>query len=527
MASAISVIMPGRRAASSRTAPWQEDPAAVDEDRRAEERRDQVGAGQGRRPVAEPVLQHRLPDQRRDGQDQSISTQKRHVAEHLDAVAGVLVVAGGSSRGDPPAPTERRRIGLRIEGMTCASCVGRVERTLARVPGVRRASVNLATERADLEVEGAPDLGRLTGAVEAAGYAVATERTELAVEGMTCASCTGRVERALKRLPGVFEASVNLATERAQVRHLAGAVTAADLVAAIAAAGYAARPATAETGDREAERREAERRELTRAVWIAGALTLPVFVLEMGSHLIPALHHWIMATIGMQANWIIQFVLTSLVLFGPGLRFYRAGIPALAKGAPDMNSLVALGTGAAWSYSTVATFAPGLLPPGTVNVYFEAAAVIATLILVGRLLEARAKGRTSEAIRRLVGLQPKTARVQKGGETVEVPLAEVVAGDVLVVRPGDRIPVDGTVLDGSSFVDESMITGEPVPVAKGEGAEVVGGTVNRTGAFTFRASRSAPTPCSPRSSAWSRRRRGRSCRSRRSSTGSRWSSSRS
>jgi P-type Cu+ transporter len=384
---------------------------------------------------------------------------------------------------------ERRRIGLRIEGMTCASCVGRVERALKRLRGVDRASVNLATERADLEIVGPPDLGALVGAVEAAGYAVAAERTELAVEGMTCASCTGRVERALKRLPGVTEAAVNLATERAQVRHLAGAVTAADLVAAISAAGYTARPATPETGDREAERREAERRELTRAVWIAGALTLPVFVLEMGSHLIPALHHWIMATIGMQANWILQFVLTTLVLFGPGLRFFRAGIPALAKGAPDMNSLVALGTGAAWSYSTVATFAPGLLPPGTVNVYFEAAAVIATLILVGRLLEARAKGRTSEAIRRLVGLQPKTARVQKGGETVEVPLAEVVAGDVLVVRPGDRIPVDGTVLDGSSFVDESMITGEPVPVAKGEGAEVVGGTVNRTGAFTFRASR--------------------------------------
>jgi P-type Cu+ transporter len=386
-------------------------------------------------------------------------------------------------------PSERRRIGLRIEGMTCASCVGRVERALARVPGVTRASVNLATERADLEIEGAPDPAALVGAVEAAGYAVATERTELAIEGMTCASCTGRVERALKRLPGVAEASVNLATERAQVRHLAGAVTVADLVAAIAAAGYSARPATAGTGDREAERREAERRELTRAVWIAGALTLPVFVLEMGSHLVPALHHWIMATIGMQANWVIQFVLTSLVLFGPGLRFYRAGLPALAKGAPDMNSLVALGTGAAWTYSTVATFAPGLLPPGTVNVYFEAAAVIATLILVGRLLEARARGRTSEAIRRLVGLQPKTARVLRDGQTVEVPLAEVVAGDVLVVRPGDRIPVDGTVLDGSSFVDESMITGEPVPVAKGKGAEVVGGTVNKTGAFTFRASR--------------------------------------
>jgi Cu+-exporting ATPase len=379
---------------------------------------------------------------------------------------------------------------IRIEGMTCASCVGRVERALARVPGVVAAGVNLATERADLDIEGAPDVAALVSAVEAAGYGITTERAELAIEGMTCAACAGRIERALARLPGVIEASVNLASERAQIRHVSGAVAPRDLVAAIEDAGYRARPVSAATGDREAGRREAERRELTRSVWIAGALTLPVFVLEMGSHLIPALHHWIMDTTGMQTNWTIQFVLTSLVLFGPGLRFYRAGLPALLRGAPDMNSLVALGTGAAWIYSTVATFAPGLLPPGTVNVYFEAAAVIATLILVGRLLEARARGRTSDAIRRLVGLQPKTTRVLlDGGGTVERPLADIVRGDILVVRPGERVPVDGIVLDGSSFVDESMITGEPVPVAKGSGAEVVGGSINRTGTFTFRASR--------------------------------------
>jgi P-type Cu+ transporter len=382
------------------------------------------------------------------------------------------------------------QLALPVEGMNCASCVGRVERALARVPGVAEANVNLATGQAHLTFTDAPDTAAVVAALDEAGYPARAHTTTLAIDGMSCASCVARVERALAALPGVIEASVNFAAETARVRHVDGAPSQADLVAAVARAGYTARPTAgaAPPEDREA-RRAAELAGLRRAVMIAAALTLPVFVLEMGTHLIPAFHHWVMDTIGMQTSWLIQFALTTLVLFGPGLRFFRAGIPALVRGAPDMNSLVALGTGAAWSYSTVATFAPGLLPPGTVNVYFEAAAVIATLILVGRLLEARAKGRTSEAIRRLMGLQAKTARIERDGETIEVPLEAVGAGDVVVVRPGERIPVDGTVLDGSSFVDESMISGEPVPVAKGEGAEVVGGTVNRTGSFTFRATR--------------------------------------
>ncbi len=207
----------------------------------------------------------------------------------------------------------------------------------------------------------------------------------------------------------------------------------------------------------------------------------------MGTHVIPGLHHFIGATIGMGTSWMIQFVLTTLVLAFPGLRFYRKGIPALLRGAPDMNSLVAVGTLAAYGYSLVATFAPALLPAGTVNVYFEAAAVIVTLILLGRVLEARAKGRTSDAIRRLVGLQAKTARVRRGGFVGEIDVAEVVPGDIVEVRPGERVPVDGEVIDGESWIDESMMTGEPLPVAKAAGATVTGGTVNQTGAFTFRA----------------------------------------
>ena len=198
-------------------------------------------------------------------------------------------------------------------------------------------------------------------------------------------------------------------------------------------------------------------------------------------------HMAVMNSIGMQNSWYIQFALTTVVLLGPGLRFYRKGFPALARLAPDMNSLVAVGTLAAFGYSLVATFAPGILPPGTQNVYFEAAAVIVTLILLGRLLEARAKGRTSEAIKRLVGLQTKTARVLRNGGLVEVPVAEVRPGDVVEVRPGERVPVDGEVTTGASWIDESMISGEPVPVEKAPGSTVTGGTVNQTGAFSFRA----------------------------------------
>lgn len=288
-------------------------------------------------------------------------------------------------------------------------------------------------------------------------------------------------------IPGVREVSVNLATERAHIR---GSADSDALVAAVAKAGYTARPIDmgAAAGDDAAqERKDAERTQLKRDLTLAAILTLPVFALEMGSHLIPGMEALIVRTIGMQWNWYIQFALTTLVLAMPGLRFYRLGIPAVFRLTPDMNSLVAVGTLAAYLYSLVATFVPSLLPPNTVNVYYEAAAVIVTLILLGRFLEARAKGRTSEAIQRLVGLQPKTARVRRDGAEREIPIAEVIAGDIILVRPGERIPVDGEVISGQSYVDESMITGEPVPVLKTVDAGLVGGTVNQKGALTFRA----------------------------------------
>lgn len=325
------------------------------------------------------------------------------------------------------------RLSLAVEGMTCASCMGRVERAFRAVPGVTDAAVNLATERAVVTTAGTDRAG-LVAAIEGAGYSVPAETVDLAIDGMTCASCVARVERALRAVPGVETAKVNLATERATVT---GTADAALLRRAIEDAGYEARPLlrAAASDPAAAERKATGEAALKRDLILAAVLSLPVFMLEMGAHLFAPVHDLIMATIGMQASWYLQFVLATAVIVGPGRRFYLKGFPALFRGAPDMNSLVAVGTAAAYGYSLVATFAPGMLPPGTINVYDEAAAVIVTLILLGRFLEARAKGRTSEAIRHLVGLQPKTARVRRFGATLELPVAEVTAGDIVEVRP--------------------------------------------------------------------------------------------
>lgn len=385
-------------------------------------------------------------------------------------------------------PATAAVLSLPVHGMSCASCVGRVEKAVRQVPGVAEVSVNLATEHIHIQPAGPLDTAAVVQAIEKAGYEVPSQTVELAVEGMTCASCVGRVERALQKVPGVTAAQVNLATERATVQ---GSATLEALLAALNKAGYPGQPIDTQAARAQAEaqaaHKEAEYAALQRDFTLATVLALPVFVLEMGSHLVPGMHHWVAGTIGLQNSWYLQCVLTALVLLIPGRRFYTKGLPALLRGGPDMNSLVAVGTLAAFSYSVVATFLPGLLPAGTVNVYFEAAAVIVALILLGRMLEARAKGRTSQAIQRLIGLQPQTARVQRDGQWVELPAADVQTGDLIQVRPGERVPVDGTVLDGQSYVDESMITGEPVPVAKTIDDRVVGGTVNQTGAFTLRA----------------------------------------
>ncbi len=377
-------------------------------------------------------------------------------------------------------------VSLQVEGMTCASCVGRVEAALKKVDGVQSASVNLATERADITLAKPVDRQVLIQTIEQTGYDVPASKVELSIEGMTCASCVSRVEKALNAVNGVSTANVNLATERATVT---GTASIESLIAAIDKAGYDAKEIQASIPDQseQLEKKDQERAELKRDLIIATVLALPVFILEMGSHLIPGVHHLIEQTIGMQNSWYLQFVLTSLVLFIPGRRFYSKGLPALVRLAPDMNSLVAVGTLAAYLFSLVATFAPKFLPAGTVNVYYEAAAVIVALILLGRFLEAKAKGRTSEAIQRLVSLQAKVAHVSRDNQLVDIPIDQVLAGDFVIVKPGERIPVDGEVIEGQSFVDESMITGEPIPVEKNIGSQVVGGTINQNGTLSFKA----------------------------------------
>lgn len=375
---------------------------------------------------------------------------------------------------------------LPVEGMSCASCVGRVEAELRKVEGVEQVSVNLITKHAAIRSATPLDRQSLISAVEQAGYSVPARSTELGIDGMTCASCVGRVERAITAVPGVTGVTVNLATERASVR---GSADVESLLSAVADAGYAARKLTGTgiDGDQTETRSDAEKAGLKRDLIIAAVLTLPLFVIEMGSHVFSTVHQFIANTVGLQQSWYMQCVLASLVLFGPGLRFFWQGVPALLRGAPDMNSLVVLGTTSAWSYSVIATFFPKALPHGTANVYYEAAAVIVTLILLGRFLEARAKGRTSQAIQRLLGLQPRTARVRRDSQSVEVAIDDVQPGDVVEVRPGERIPVDGDVMEGNSYVDESMITGEPVPRLKTPGKPVVGGTVNQQGALAVTA----------------------------------------
>jgi len=378
-----------------------------------------------------------------------------------------------------------RTITFSITGLHCASCVGRAEAALSAVPGVTSAQVNLASETAQMQVADDDTFLAARAALETAGYPAATSQADLTITGLHCASCVGRAESALRAVPGVTQASVNLASETAKITYVEGVTTPAQLAQAVTDAGYTAH--VTNSAIPRVDRKAAESTALQRAALIAGILTLPVLILEMGSHLSPAFHHWIQMTISMRTSWLIQFALATVVLAGPGAVFFRLGVPSLLRGAPEMNALVALGTASAWGFSTVALFAPNILPEGTQAIYFEAAAVICTLILLGRALEARAKGRTGAAITRLIGLRPATARVETDAGPVERPLADVIVGDRLHIRPGERVPVDGTVVSGDSFVDQSMISGEPVPIHATPGTQVIGGTVNGTGALVMEA----------------------------------------
>jgi P-type Cu+ transporter len=391
---------------------------------------------------------------------------------------------------DPPAGG--RGLTIPVTGMTCAACSSAVERALNRREGVLDAQVSLASGEARVRFEpnrvGELELAEI---IRKAGYDVEERGGHFAVTGMTCAACVAAVDRALRGVPGVTSVEVGLPAEEAKVRWIPGLATADELRQVVEDAGYGLHPLDTDGGmdDREARRaedRQAESRSLFRKFWAGSALSVPILLL---GH-----HEWVPLLRGLdhgtvRALWGVSGLLTLPILTWVGGRFFVRGWKSARRGAPNMDTLVAMGTGAAFLYSVVAVAAPGLFPEGTAHPFFEATAVIITLVVLGQALEARARGSTSAALRALMDLRPRTARVLRDDEEVEIPVEDVEVGAHLVVRPGERVPVDGEVIEGASAVDESMVTGESIPVDRGPGDPVIGGTINRAGSFRMQATR--------------------------------------
>jgi P-type Cu+ transporter len=368
----------------------------------------------------------------------------------------------------PPPHSAAHAQALAIEGMSCASCVGRVEKALAAVPGVTEASVNLATEVARVTSSTPIPLATLQAAVEKAGYTVAQREIDLDIAGMTCASCVGRVEKALLKVPGVLAASVNLATESARIK-VTGGLEAGTLITAIDKAGYAATVPAASQSSAPAGAPKRDGMKVAFAAVLAFPLMLPMLLEWAGIHL-------------MLPGWL-QFALATPVQFYFGARFYKAGWKAARAGSGNMDLLVALGTSAAYGLSVYQWLTAGEIMP---HLYFEASAVVITLVLLGKWLESRAKRQTASAIRALQVLRPESARVRRDGVEIDLPVEQVKVGDLVVIRPGERVAVDGVVVEGASQINESLITGESLPVDKHVGDKVTGGAINADGLLLVR-----------------------------------------
>ncbi|WP_371379805.1 heavy metal translocating P-type ATPase [Sporomusa aerivorans] len=381
--------------------------------------------------------------------------------------------------------TETAKNGLenvifKIGGMTCAACSGRLERGLSKLPGVAKAAVNLAVEKAAITYDPAQvTLTEIAQKVEAIGFQVITDKVELKISGMTCAACSGRIERSLKKLPGVVNAVVNLAVEKATVEFYPGVTGISDIKDRIEKAGFGAHDLadTAEV-DQEKQTREAEVSRQRFRLLVAAGFSLPL-LLAMILHMLG-----IMGSVAhVLMNPYLQLVLATPVQFIAGWQFYRSAYTVLKNGGANMDVLVALGTSAAYFYSIANVLR------NEPDLYFETSAILITLIILGKLLEATAKGRTSAAIKALMGLQARTARVVRDGQELDIPVEAVLVGDVVVVRPGEKIPVDGVIAEGTSTVDESMLTGESLPVDKKAGDTVIGATINKLGTFKFTAAK--------------------------------------
>lgn len=381
------------------------------------------------------------------------------------------------------------KLDLPIKGISCASCVAKIEKGLSELTGVIDAKVNFATERAAITLDtNQVHVGDIIRTIQDLGYEAGSEKVTLPVQGMSCASCVEKVQTALRSVPGVIRADVNFATEKATVEYISGQVTIRDLSKAVEAAGY--KILEVEEGDvveEEKAAREAEFKKLKHKFTAGLILVIPLFILvhwdKLGLSRI-----W---ELSKQTSFFIQLIFQTPVQFWVGWQFYKGAWSAAKHKTSNMNTLIAVGTSAAYLYSVLATFFPwmfaakGLLP----DVYFDTAGAIIVLILLGRLLEARAKGQTSEAIKKLMGLQAKTAIVIRDGHETEMPIEEVQIGDAVIVRPGEKIPVDGVILEGHSSVDESMVTGESIPVEKTAGDDVIGATLNKTGSFKLKATK--------------------------------------
>ena len=378
-------------------------------------------------------------------------------------------------------PTFTTQSSFPVQGMTCASCVSHVEKALSKVPGVESAKVNLATESATVHYD--PDqtsLDTFAKVVQEEGYQVPLETEIFTVQGMTCASCVGRVEKALQKISGVSSVTVNLASEKASVEHWPGVVSFDDLRQAVEEAGYTLSRTETTTEDTAALEKERELQELWHRIIVSGLAG--VFVMLVSMNFIPGLNSG-----SDQARNFLLLVVTTPVLFWAGRPIYSAAWNAALHKTVNMNTLIAIGTLAAYAYSVVATVTPSFFEQGGLKaeVYYDTAIMIIALILFGRYLETGAKSRTSAAIKKLMGLRPSTARVRRNNEERDIPIDLVLSGDMIVVRPGDRIPVDGVVLEGYSSIDEAMLTGESLPVDKEPASKVYAGTINTTGSFTF------------------------------------------
>jgi len=378
----------------------------------------------------------------------------------------------------------RKTVDIGVSGMTCASCVASLESALSRVPGTERVAVNLATERATVTYDtAATSVSALTQIIEDLGFQIRSDTVTLPIRGMTCAACVNTLERGLRKTPGVLSANVNLATSRGTVTYVPSIINSKGLQEAIEDLGYEV-PEFASFDENTEEKSRQRDMKILRQKFLVGAI-LSGFVM-VGS--MPELVPWWPALL---TDHYTLWVLTTPVQFWVGWPFLRGFGKALRHGTADMNTLVTIGTMAAYLYSVGVTLAPQFfsIEGAHVGVYFDTAAVLITLIVLGRWLEAKARSRTSEAIKRLLGLQPKTARVRRGDVEIDLPVHEVMPGALIVVRPGEKIPVDGIVREGHSSVDESMLTGESLPVEKSLDASVVGASLNKTGTFVFEATR--------------------------------------